>query len=137
MQTSPDVTVPAIELVCVEWFQNKKNRTQKKIIKGKGKKKITKKTKKRNMTGSDSSDLNPGATSGNNSDSSDDIITRDETAVPTDEDAECFFCNGKYHEDKRGEEWLQCLMYELWVHSACSGYESGVYICDYCSNSKL
>ncbi|CAF4948045.1 unnamed protein product [Pieris macdunnoughi] len=58
-----------------------------------------------------------------------DIATRNETAIPTDEDAECFFSNGKYSEDKRGE--VQCFMCELLVHGACSGYESGVYICEY------
>ncbi|KAJ8710642.1 hypothetical protein PYW08_009157 [Mythimna loreyi] len=115
---------------------DKENRSHKENIKGKGKKKITKKTKKKNVTDSDSSDPDPGVISGNNTDSSDGAATRDETAVPTDEDAECFFCNGKYSEDKGGEEWVQCLMCELWVHGACGGYESGVYICDYCKNSN-
>ncbi|XP_047026166.1 MFS-type transporter clz9-like [Helicoverpa zea] len=115
---------------------DKENRLHKENNKGKSKKKITKKTKKKNVTDSDSSDPDPGVISGNNTDSSDGAATRDETAVPTDEDAECFYCNGKYSEDKRGEEWLQCLMCELWVHGACGGYESGVYICDYCKNSN-
>ncbi|KAL3281266.1 hypothetical protein HHI36_004479, partial [Cryptolaemus montrouzieri] len=59
------------------------------------------------MTDSDSSDLVPeNPLSGNNTDCSDDVTMRDGTAVPTDENAECFFfCNGKYSDDKRGEEW--------------------------------
>ena len=43
----------------------------------------------------------------NNTDSSDDVAMRDETAIPSNEDADCFFCKGKYSEDKRGEEWVQ------------------------------
>jgi len=113
----------------------KENKVQKKLIKGKGKKKIAKKTNK-NITGSESSDSNSLATSGNNTDSSDDVGMRNEAAAPAEEDAECFFCNGKYSEDKRGEEWVQCLMCDLWVHAACGGYESGVYVCDYCKNSN-
>ena len=87
-------------------------------------------TNERNITESESSDSNPG----NNTDSSDDIAMRNESAVPTDEDAQCFFCNGKYSEDKRGEEWVKCLICEMWVHGDCSGYESGIYRCDYCNN---
>ncbi|KAL3283489.1 hypothetical protein HHI36_006629 [Cryptolaemus montrouzieri] len=40
--------------------------------------------------------------------SSDDVAMRDETAV-------CFFCNGKYSDDKSGEEWVLCLMCEFTV----------------------
>lgn len=106
---------------------------QKKNVKGKGKKNVTKNTNERNITESESSDSNP-AVYGNYTDSSDDIAMRNESAVPTDEDAECFFCNGKYSEDKRGEEWVKCLICEMWVHGDCGGYESGIYICDYCKN---
>ncbi|KAL3279880.1 hypothetical protein HHI36_017386, partial [Cryptolaemus montrouzieri] len=96
--------------------------------------------KKSDMTDSDryaSSDPNPeNPLFANNTDFSDDVAMRDETAVPFDDDAEFSFYNGKHSDDKRGEGWVQCLMCKLWVHGACVGYESGVYICDYSKNSN-
>lgn len=51
---------------------------------------------------------------------------------PTGDDCACFFCNGQYADDRRGEEWVQCFMCEGWVHSECAGYDSGCYVCDFC-----
>ncbi|KAL3266317.1 hypothetical protein HHI36_010495 [Cryptolaemus montrouzieri] len=57
------------------------------------------------MSNSDLSDPNPeNPLSGNNTDSSDDVAMRDENAVPTDEDADCFFCHGKYSDEKGGKK---------------------------------
>lgn len=64
--------------------------------------------------------------------SSGDVELFKESTVPTEHDVECFFCNGKFSEDVRGEDWIMCVMCEQWVHSECAGYESGSYICDYC-----
>ncbi|KAL3286116.1 hypothetical protein HHI36_000629 [Cryptolaemus montrouzieri] len=71
-------------------------------IKKSDKEEITKKIKKTDMTDRDSSDPNPGKPlSGNNTDSADDVAMRDETAFPTDEDAECFFCKAIYYTEVR------------------------------------
>nr|CAI5849891.1 unnamed protein product [Callosobruchus analis] len=48
--------------------------------------------------------------------------------IPTEGDAECFFCDGKYSEDREGEEWVKCLMCEMWAHSACAGYDYEFYL---------
>lgn len=50
-----------------------------------------------------------------------------------DTDATCIFCDGKYSEDTKGEQWIQCLMCKLWAHVACSGAEKDHYVCDYCT----
>lgn len=46
---------------------------------------------KKNMTESEPSNSNPCVISGNNADSSDQVAMRNGDAVPTEEDAECFF----------------------------------------------
>lgn len=64
--------------------------------------------------------------------SSDEEELFEEPFEPIEQDAECFFCNGKFSEDVKGEQWVMCLMCDHWVHSECAGYEAGTYICDYC-----
>nr|CAH7729978.1 unnamed protein product [Callosobruchus chinensis] len=49
------------------------------------------------------------------------------TRRPSTEDSECFYCNGKFTEDQKGEEWVQCFVCENWVHSECAGYDFGCY----------
>lgn len=76
------------------------------------------------------------------SDSEDDVFSvRDDSStlssvpdnsVPTNEDADCLFCSGKFSHDKAGEEWVMCLMCEMWAHTECAGYDKGRYVCDYC-----
>lgn len=51
---------------------------------------------------------------------------------PEEQDTVCFFCDGKFSEDARGEQWVQCLTCESWVHCDCAGYDAGTYVCDYC-----
>lgn len=64
--------------------------------------------------------------------SSSDIVIPPGTNKPNDEDAVCFFCNGPFSQDVRGELWVKCLMCNLWVHNECAGCETEEYVCDYC-----
>lgn len=52
------------------------------------------------MTENEQSISNPHAISGNNTDSSDDVSTKNEAAIRTEKDAECFSCNRKESENK-------------------------------------
>nr|CAI5867615.1 unnamed protein product [Callosobruchus analis] len=49
------------------------------------------------------------------------------TRQPATEDCVCFYCNGKYSEGERGEEWVQCFICEGRVHSECAAYDFGCY----------
>lgn len=51
---------------------------------------------------------------------------------PTDEDAVCMFCDGKWSSDCRGELWVRCEQCSDWAHVECSGAEKDYYVCDYC-----
>nr|CAH7747809.1 unnamed protein product [Callosobruchus chinensis] len=109
-----------------------KNGDKKKAIK---KRTVTRKRNRRGKSDSESSESNCSTMIDihDNTDSSADIPTNTaETQIPTEEDAECFFCDGKYSEDREGEEWVKCLMCEMWAHSACAGYDYEFYVCDYC-----
>ncbi|CAH1985519.1 unnamed protein product [Acanthoscelides obtectus] len=64
--------------------------------------------------------------------SEEELPKEDQVKQPTEDDCTCFFCDGKYADDRRGEEWVQCLMCEGWVHSECAGYDHGYYVCDFC-----
>lgn len=55
-----------------------------------------------------------------------------ETFTPTDGDATCMFCEGKYSEDRKGEEWIQCILCKEWAHVGCSGAEVDFFICEFC-----
>ncbi|KAL0867828.1 hypothetical protein ABMA27_008529 [Loxostege sticticalis] len=68
------------------------------------------------------------------SDKSEEELSYASVKQPTGDDCECMFCNIKYGEDRKGEEWVQCFMCECWVHSECAGYESGSYVCDFCKD---
>nr|CAH7736079.1 unnamed protein product [Callosobruchus chinensis] len=109
-----------------------KNGDKKKAIK---KRTVTRKRNRRGKSDSESSEYNCSTMIDihDNTDSSADIPTNTaDTQIPTEEDAECFFCDGKYSEDREGEEWVKCLMCEMWAHSACAGYDYEFYVCDYC-----
>ncbi|KAJ4449226.1 hypothetical protein ANN_00623 [Periplaneta americana] len=47
------------------------------------------------------------------------------------DDAVCIFYAGKFSDDTREEEWIQCTLCESRVHSACSDTEKLDFICDY------
>ncbi|KAL4708754.1 hypothetical protein ACJJTC_007135 [Scirpophaga incertulas] len=48
-------------------------------------------------------------------------------------DAECVYCCcGRYSDDTRGLEWIQCIACRQWSHVECSGAECPVFICDFC-----
>ncbi|CAG4946396.1 unnamed protein product [Parnassius apollo] len=66
--------------------------------------------------------------------SEEDIPSYANVRQPTGNDCICFFCSGKFTEDQRGEQWVQCFTCEGWVHSECAGYDSGCYVCDYCKD---
>ncbi|KAJ8892375.1 hypothetical protein PR048_004955 [Dryococelus australis] len=51
---------------------------------------------------------------------------------PSSENVEYVFCQGKFSEDTHGDEWVQCTMCELCVHTDCSGAETLLYVCDFC-----
>lgn len=55
-----------------------------------------------------------------------------ETSVPTDGDAVCMFCDGKFSVDYKGEEWVQCVACSDWAHVECSGIETEIFVCDFC-----
>jgi hypothetical protein len=40
------------------------------------------------------------------------------------------FCGGKFSQAVKGEEWIQCIMCNLWTHNKCAGYEKLLYVCD-------
>lgn len=47
-------------------------------------------------------------------------------------DAECMYCSGLFSDDKKGEEWIQCIACRQWCHVECSGTEYADFICDFC-----
>ena len=53
------------------------------------------------------------------------------TKEPENKDAECIFCNGKFSEDEREENWVKCFSCSLWVHLECITAENTGYICDF------
>ncbi|CAH1988327.1 unnamed protein product [Acanthoscelides obtectus] len=46
---------------------------------------------------------------------------------PDDLDAECIFCESRFSEDRKGELWVQCLMYNMWCHVDCAGADKDDY----------
>lgn len=34
--------------------------------------------------------------------------------------------------DNKGEQWIMCVMCNLWAHNDCAGAEKEIYICDFC-----
>lgn len=36
----------------------------------------------------------------------------------------CQSCFGKFHDDKNGEEWIQCLSCRSWYHAKCQGLQA-------------
>lgn len=76
----------------------------------------------------------------NNSNSSEELAPEfNLDRQPEDRETVCFFCDGKFSEDTRGElessgiepnpPSLTC---ESLVHCDCAGYDAGTYVCDYC-----
>lgn len=56
--------------------------------------------------------------------------------APEKEDAECLFCSETFTMSKPGELWVQCVTCHEWAHNLCSGCDSDLYICDFCSNTQ-
>ncbi|CAG5053987.1 unnamed protein product [Parnassius apollo] len=113
--------------------RNKEKKTKRNLKgKGKGKGKSSKSTKRKIFpkkdTESDSDDTFA------SDESEEDIPSYANVRQPTGNDCICFFCNGKFTEDQRGEQWVQCFTCEGWVYSECAGYDSGCYVCDYCKD---
>lgn len=53
--------------------------------------------------------------------------------APTENDAVCIFCDGKWSSDCHGELWVRCVQCSGWAHAECSAAETHeYYICDYC-----
>lgn len=42
----------------------------------------------------------------------------------------CLVC-GEF--GKNGELWIRCVTCQNWAHKACTNFQKGIYICDYCS----
>ena len=59
------------------------------------------------------------------------LLIQNSEGKPTGMDVVCLFRNAKYSEGKSGEESIQCLTCETWVHRKCVGYVCGSYACDY------
>ncbi|XP_069671659.1 uncharacterized protein [Periplaneta americana] len=79
--------------------------------------------------------LFPTSEDGNLSDSNESVNvhqSRSKDINEPEDDAVCIFCAGKFSDDARGEEWIQCTLCESWAHSACSDTENLDFICDYC-----
>ncbi|CAG5037687.1 unnamed protein product [Parnassius apollo] len=98
--------------------RNKEKKTKRNLKgkgKGKGKGKSSKSTKRKIFpekdTESDSDDTFA------SDESEEDIPSYANVRQPTGNDCICFFCNGKFTEDQRGEQWVQCFTCEGWVHS--------------------
>ncbi|GBL86781.1 hypothetical protein AVEN_96021-1 [Araneus ventricosus] len=51
---------------------------------------------------------------------------------PDSRKATCIFCDGKFSEDTREEEWVKCVMCQMWAHLDCAGAETASYVCDFC-----
>lgn len=58
------------------------------------------------------------------------LLTRNSEAKPTKLDAARLFRSANYGEGKKGDEWVQLLTCETWVHRECVGYFRGCYTCD-------
>ncbi|GBN28159.1 hypothetical protein AVEN_210493-1 [Araneus ventricosus] len=66
-------------------------------------------------------------------DSDDDInLDINDGDKPDSRKATCIFCDGKFFEDTRGEEWVKCVMCQMWEHLDCAGAETASYVCDFC-----
>lgn len=51
---------------------------------------------------------------------------------PQEDDATCFYCNGKFLDDRKGEKWIECVVCKEWCHIDCSGCETDIFICEFC-----
>ncbi|CAH2101341.1 unnamed protein product [Euphydryas editha] len=48
--------------------------------------------------------------------------------------ARCFYCDGLFSEDMRGEQWIQCPSCTRGVHEKCAGVDNRTnYVCEYCN----
>ncbi|GBL96837.1 hypothetical protein AVEN_118957-1, partial [Araneus ventricosus] len=66
-------------------------------------------------------------------DSDDDVnLDINDGDKPDSRKATCIFCDGKFSEDTRGEEWVKCVMCQMWAHLDCAGAETASYVCDFC-----
>lgn len=106
-----------------ESLKKKQDQTMDKTKKGKGKGKKTKvKSKEVHMSSSEEENEPLYA------DSSDESPNRSNFS-----DAKCFYCESLYSMDNRGESWIQCLCCKLWAHEECSGIETDLFFCEFCS----
>lgn len=53
--------------------------------------------------------------------------------TPDEADTMGMFCNEKWSDSVRGEQWIKCIMCQDWAHVDCSSAEKDVYICDFCN----
>lgn len=116
------------------------------------------KTVKRKVLAESSDDLNKASSSGLNqksvskkiiqdfSSESDSISFKDNSSEdddmedigsdkPQEDDATCFYCKGKFSEDKKGEKWIECVICKEWCHLDCSGCETDIFICEFCKEN--
>lgn len=72
----------------------------------------------------------------NSEDEDGEFSVHDETDESPDraqsENAKCFYCDGLFSEDIRGEQWIQCLSCKRWVHEECAGIDGVTYLCEFC-----
>jgi hypothetical protein len=52
---------------------------------------------------------------------------------PAEPHAEYLFCGGEFSQAVRGEEeWIRCVMCNLWAHNKFSGCKKLQNVCDFC-----
>lgn len=62
-------------------------------------------------------------------------IDDEDNATVVEDDVICIFCDRKFSEDNKGEEWIMCIMCQTWCHEVCSGaINKKHFVCDYCNN---
>lgn len=105
-----------------ESLKKKQDQTMDKTKKGKGKGKKTKVSKEVHVSSSEEENETLYA------DSSDESPDRSNFS-----DAKCLYCDSLYSMDNRGESWIQCLCCKLWAHEECSGIETDIFFCEFCS----
>ena len=44
----------------------------------------------------------------------------------------CIYCCEEFVSSRPGEEWIKCDACQNWAHVLCSGYERGLFVCDFC-----
>ena len=52
----------------------------------------------------------------------------DDDPTEEEQEADCVYCIGRFSEDQKGEEWIQCAKYFRWAYTFCAGMEEDLFV---------